>query len=302
MDDASEVAQVFEDDGGGDAAKEQDSSVFAFSGGESLAAGMSLPYHDAEEGVPQSWSIGDGSLFNVRCGPNYKKNGTKAPSAQPLYQCVGIDIFGSGEKMDHMSERVQLPPAPEGSAGLALPPFFVVNVQMPWQGPSLKGKTPSVGCSFVYYFALTPETIEMLSGPADAYSNSLKVLCRYVAKCDDPKAKIKGDFKVIAIVTNPKDVGLKNLISKYNGKPVLINKTGTVYKGDTYLEMDVNVHAFTMLTRKSLKETHSSLSKMKVCLGFVIQGQADDELPEQIFGCVQLNCVDFTKAPPFPSS
>jgi hypothetical protein len=287
---------------GGDGVAEA-ASVFAFDGaGGGIAAGLSLPCHAEEEGVPQSWCTGDATRFNVRCGPNYKKNGTKAPSANPFYQCVGIDIFGSADKIDHMSERVQLPPVPEGAAGLALPPFFVVNVQMPWNPPSLKGKTPPQGSSFVYYFVLTEATVEMLSGTVDAYSPALKVLCRYVAQCDQPKSKFKGDFKVIAIVTNPEEVGLKNLISKYNGKPVLINKTGTIYKGDNYIEMDVNVHAFTMMTRKSLKETHSSLSKMKVCMGFVIQGSADDELPEQIFGCTQLNCVDFTKAPPFPGA
>jgi hypothetical protein len=293
-------AEEVEEDGGKNMAHDQASSIFDGAGG-GIPAGLSLPCHEEEE-FKQSWCVGDGSRFNVRCGPNYKKNGTKAPSAQPFYQCIGIDIFGSPEKIDHMSERVQLPPVPEGATGLALPPFFVVNVQMPWNAPSLKGKTPPVGSSFVYYFVLTPDTVQMLSGPEDAYSPALKVLCRYVAQCDEPNSKVKSDFKVIAIVTNPKEVGMKSLIGKYNGKPVLIKKTGTIYKGENYIEMDVNVHAFAMLTRKSLKETHGSLSKMKVCLGFVIQGTADDELPEQVFGCVQLNCVDFTKAPPFPTN
>lgn len=279
-----------------------DGGIFnSFAPGGGLAAGATMPCHGWEEGVAQSWCPSDGTQFNVRMGPNYKKTGTKAPSAPSFYQCVGIDNFSSPSKINHIAERVQLPPVPEGSTGLPLPPFLVVNVQMPHQGPSARGKKgDGVGSSFVYYFALTPSTIEQLQGPPDGYTPALKILCRYLARCEsDPK--IKGHFKVIALCTNPQDVGLKQLMSKYNGKPVLINKTGSIFRGESYLEMDVNVHAFTMMTRKSLKETHSSLSKMKVLMGFVIQGQEDNELPEQIFGCAYLNCVDFTKAVPFPA-
>ena len=42
------------------------------------------------EGVDasQTWSPTDASVFPVRCGPDYKKNGQKAPSAAALYDVV----------------------------------------------------------------------------------------------------------------------------------------------------------------------------------------------------------------------
>ena len=33
------------------------------------------------------WEPGDGTAFKVRTGPNYSRNGKKAPSKAPFYEC-----------------------------------------------------------------------------------------------------------------------------------------------------------------------------------------------------------------------
>lgn len=52
----------------------------------------------------------------------------------------------------------------------------------------------------------------------------------------------RGRFKAMAQVWNIKELGLPGFIEKYNGKPVLITKSGTFIKGNGYYEMDINVH------------------------------------------------------------
>jgi hypothetical protein len=46
----------------------------------------------------------------------------------------------------------------------------------------------------------------------------------------------------MAQVWNIKDLRLPSFIANYNGKPVLINKSGLLIRGNGYFEMDINVH------------------------------------------------------------
>lgn len=64
-----------------------------------------------------TWCDGDACEHAVRCGPNYKKNGKKAPSAPALYECYGVDFFWSTERVDHAIERfkIRAPPAPSAT-------------------------------------------------------------------------------------------------------------------------------------------------------------------------------------------
>ena len=60
-------------------------------------------------------------------------------------------------------------------------------------------------------------------------------------------------FKLIAKAVNSSELGIGSFLETYNGKPVLI-KNGTVHRGDNYFELDVNVHTWGMLARKTLKK------------------------------------------------
>jgi hypothetical protein len=54
--------------------------------------------------------------------------------------------------------------------------------------------------------------------------------------------EFRGRFKVIGIVKNLEALDLPGFISTYNGKPVLITRSGTLHVGDGYAEMDIRVH------------------------------------------------------------
>lgn len=56
------------------------------------------------------WGRADGSSYDVRVGPNYKKYGKKQPSRAAMFECVGVDVFGAPDgKLDHIAAHLQLP-------------------------------------------------------------------------------------------------------------------------------------------------------------------------------------------------
>lgn len=82
----------------------------------------------------------------------------------------------------------------------------------------------------------------------------------------------------------------------YNGKPVLIKKTGTMYRGANFIEMDVNVHKFTYPCRLCLINMKEKFAEMVIRVGFTIEGRSDEELPEVLLGCANINGVSLANA------
>ena len=118
---------------------------------------------------------------------------------------------------------------------------------------------------------------------------------------------------------NLDEVGLPNAAATYNGKPVLIAKTGALYHerqeqraagdaaaagggdaaGDgavSFLEMDINVHRFSYPARAGLQSIFGRFCEMEMAVGFVIEGRSDVELPEVMLGAAQLNRCDWESA------
>jgi hypothetical protein len=70
-----------------------------------------------------AYSDPQGPSFAVRCGPNYKRNKLKAPSGPSLFELVGMDVFESGTRIQHIAQHVDfehfatMKPAPYVSLG-----------------------------------------------------------------------------------------------------------------------------------------------------------------------------------------
>jgi hypothetical protein len=124
----------------------------------------------------------------------------------------------------------------------------------------------------------------------------------------------RGRFKVINFCSNLEEMGVPSVIMSYNAKPVLIRRTGSVYRGhgngdssspsssSKYLEIDIHVHKFANLAKKSIHALSSRCSLMYMQIGFVIEGRTDEELPETLFACVGVNRPEEDKVPPPLSS
>jgi hypothetical protein len=70
---------------------------------------------------------------------------------------------------------------------------------------------------------------------------------------------------------------------------VLIRRTGTIFRGQNYLEMNIHVHKFANLAKQSIYLLSSRCSQLYMQIGFVIEGRDDTELPETLFACVAIN-------------
>ena len=121
-----------------------------------------------------------------------------------------------------------------------------------------------------------------------------------------------GRFKVIVLCSNLEEFGLPSFITMYNGKPVLIRSTGTGYRTENYIEMDINVHKFGSLCRKALEILINNFDKVRYILlikglnistqcinfsfckqmvidvGYCLEGRDDDELPEMLLGSASI--------------
>ena len=57
---------------------------------------------------PTRFFNGDGTQFNVRVGPDYKRHGKKAPSAFHVYEPVSMDLFRGPKARMHLAKTMNL--------------------------------------------------------------------------------------------------------------------------------------------------------------------------------------------------
>jgi len=202
-------------------------------------------------------------------------------AAHALHGCVLDDGFARGA----------------GGADGPLAPIFVVNIQMPLTAPPTFGEMPDGPCaSTVMYFGCTAAAQQEAKG--DNPSAAIALMREYCAKAPKPGESRKGNeccytFKVIAKLENIDTLPLPASLKRFNGKPALINKSGLLHAGEGYLEMDVGIDKFTFLAKRGLYSVLDSLKTFDIHAGFVLQGNSDAELPEQIIGSARFPCVDY---------
>jgi hypothetical protein len=269
----------------------------------------------------------DASLFNLRIGPNYSRTGAKAPSGPSIYKLAGVDLVrATGTVVDPAAYYDLQVPTTAAVSDLGVPMCFVVNCNLPTEAPSMfggdTGDKPVI--NIVFHFVLSDSAVEAFkeafkeaskNGPpvaeplvAEPHLRLLKQWCS-VAPND---RQFMGRFKAMCVVDEIEKLGLPSFINKFNGKPVLINKSGSIVRYDAkmapiqpndkttpcaVLVQNVNVGVFSFVARKGLFSLMDSFNTMILNVAFTIQGNSDDELPEVVLGCARLDCMDSSKVP-----
>lgn len=93
----------------------------------------------------------------------------------------------------------------------------------------------------------------------------------------------------------------KKLLVSHNATPVLTRPQHRIYhfnNGST--EVAIDIHAFSYIARKGIHLLLDKTSKLVIDISFVLQGETEEELPEQILGCCRLDSVDVAQAMQLP--
>lgn len=262
-------------------------------------AGTKTTFCPAEKKISDSWSPLAPSSFKVRSKTFFKdKKKDFAPNCAAYYP-IGADIFLSARKIDHVARFVELPPA---SSYDKLPPILVVNIQVPLYPTSLfQSENDGEGMSVVMYFRLS-----------ECYSKELpfhfqESLTRFI---DDEVERVKGfpvdtiapvreRLKILGKVANLESLELsaaeKKLINAYNEKPVLSRPQHEFYLGENYLEIDLDMHRFSYISRKGFEAFRQRLKFCVLDFGLTIQANKNEDLPEHLLACIRLVEIDYTK-------
>ena len=267
----------------------------------------SLPCNQPRpKGAQHFWSKGAASEFQVR-SIGYKSSKSKEGSAPPLYECIGVDLVrsnklitnvsGSCPVFQNQSQSSTIPAYwtkdPKWSPSLGVPRILVINMQLPYSSPSLwapQSADSDPGYSIVSYYALSPAFVDKLDTcPA------IKLLKRLIAEGKSMKETTA--LKAIGLVENLDEIGVPEIVSGYNGKPVLVTKSAKMHAfSPEVFEIEFDVRQWSILARKSLHSLHDKLKEAKCQFGMLIEGKTDEELPEQLLGCYRIHFIDIHEA------
>ena len=87
-------------------------------------------------------------------------------------------------------------------------------------------------------------------------------------------------------------LGLPGWIQGYNGKPALITKSGALFRGNDYLEIDMNLFRFGLITKKGVHHLMPRIPEFDLHAAVTIEGRDDSELVERTLLAVRLRGLD----------
>jgi hypothetical protein len=179
-------------------------------------------------------------------------------------------------------------------------PTFVINFRLPWGVLLFYSEIPSKFVPFLE--AQTVDEKDKLIDTLKNMSPPERTAARWLMSDAAEKNKT---LKIVPVVVDGPWV-VKSVVG---GKPALIGEklpVNYVYQpaeGNKalYLEADLDIAA-SSAARGILSVTRSYTNILTINLGFVIQGNQADELPEQMLLGARLHGIDPLTAPSFPVS
>lgn len=234
--------------------------------------GGSLRHVDLHTGT-NGWSSPPGDLFHLR-SHNYFTKRQKSPSGDYLLSPAGMDWLKSPTKLDNIlsrsDNRISQALQKSQAQGKSLKTFiFAVNLQIP-------GKEHH---SAVFYFA-TEEPVP-----------SGSVLGKFI---DGDDVYRNQRFKLVnRIVKGPWIV--KKAVGNYSA--CLLGKALTCHyhRGSNYLEIDVDIGS-SAIANAILRLALGYVTSVTIDMGFVVEAQTEEELPEKLIGAVRVSQMEMSSA------
>mmetsp|Transcript_40573 Transcript_40573/g.53408 ORF Transcript_40573/g.53408 Transcript_40573/m.53408 type:complete len:270 (+) Transcript_40573:67-876(+) len=233
------------------------------------------------------WDISD-TVFDVR-GPNYLEDGIKIPSTPAFASLMHMEMFEVPERTDNVIQRLG------HSSVVSLlkkhchnPPFVIaLNFQIPgatkidcnvyWAVPSWVEEDPN------QFDPNDPIQADKSSfNKSDMKGSSMhRLFYQFINGNDDFR---NNRFKLI-----PHMIEGRWVVKKAVGSvPTLLGQkvTQRYFRGDGYLEVDIDVGS-SYVASKILRVIRKATLSLVIDVGFLLQGESEDELPEQMVGLVR---------------
>ncbi|KAL7534781.1 hypothetical protein ACHAXR_010189 [Thalassiosira sp. AJA248-18] len=231
------------------------------------------------------WSSPASTNFHVR-GPNYLKDKKKVPSGDYLFPCRGCDLFLTDNAPVNLGRN---PSILEGK--LRDVPTFVINYRLPWG-------------VFISYHEIPERFLPFLRrghgyGDASAPLPSMagmpagdRAACNFLLSDAEEKSQV---WKIVPVVVEGPWV-VKRVVG---GKPAIIGTKLPIQfvyqppeKGlSEYLEADLDIVS-SAAARNILAVVRSYTQVLTIDLGYVVQGNKQEELPEQMMLGLRLHGLD----------
>ena len=276
----------------------------AYLPGERVSADTTFPMgstvlHKSVSPDGTYWTECTHDIFNVRVGPDYKKHGKKAPSHSFLYEPFGADVLRSDVILSDIAPHLLFPPLPDYyDSACGLPAIILVNAQLPLATPSpFTSSENDPGWSCIGYFRITKETVDWALN-RNPCPPALPLLKRILERGFSDKSLA---FKAIGMVDDLENQNLPmmSLLSKYNGKPVLVTASSKFHFGTKpypYLEIDYNVRRWSLLARTTLVQLTDKLKTITVHVGYLVEATENEDLPERMLGGTTVSGLDLAAA------
>jgi hypothetical protein len=162
------------------------------------------------EVTPHSYGNADAGSFQLRVGPNYRKNRQKASSGPALYDLLSMDFLYANTALRNAADKFLIPSIPgitDVSTGHAhIPPMLIVNTWLPGEEPSMFAKSADGDTySIPMIFVLSSSTLEQLRN-IDTASPGVKLLSEWCRRAEnDPD--FRGRFKCMGMIENIESTG-----------------------------------------------------------------------------------------------
>jgi len=226
---------------------------------------------------PTMWGEPEGTSFSVR-GPTYITDKIKIASQECLFYLITVDFFELPQPMKHIAShpqnRIQIAKA---KAKGPHPFIFLIQIQIP--GPP--------HYTFCAYFTPVDPTLFEKDTPFT------RIAKPFFFGDDDNFRDHR--FKLI-----PQMIEANYVVKKATGNTPAIIGTKLkqhYFKGPNYFELDLDVASSSIAARITRLAVGYSKTVI-VDIGFVLQGNSSEELPEQMMCAVRSKNLDVTHATP----
>jgi len=252
---------------------------------------------DQEEGRKHCISVPDASVFKIR-GDNYFIDKKKISSGEYLFPFRGADLFLTDACPENIGSNSKI----MGNC-LREVPTFIINFRLPWGLFIYYSEIPERFLPFVRKANSSGEDSNSALPDISKMTPGDRTVCRYFLGDDNYR---NTTLKIVPIIVQGPSI-VKYVVG---GKPSIIgSKLPITYYYEPsneklgikeYYEVDLDITS-SAAARHILHVVRSHTNSLTINLGFVLQANLEDELPEQMLLASKIHGLDPQLACSLPS-